>query len=72
MKSECLEYKKEVGLQKCRIRKIRENIDSLTNDVVSHLNKINRILTEVEKTLSNHPEIEENCNLKPNSNSPSY
>jgi len=47
-------------MQKCRVRKIRENVDSLTNEVVIHLNKINRILTEVEQALFKHPEIEEN------------
>ncbi len=52
-------------IQKCRVRKIRKTVDSLTNEMVSHLNKINRILTEVEQTFFNHPELE-NCNKKHN------
>jgi len=60
LESKYLEYKKEMKIQKCNVRKIRENVDSLTNEVVIHLNKINRILTEVEQALFKHPEIEEN------------
>jgi len=60
LESKYLEYAKEMKIQKCRVRKIRENVDSLTNEVVIHLNKINRILTEVEQALFKHPEIEEN------------
>jgi len=60
LESKYLEYAKEMKMQKCRVRKIRENVDSLTNEVVIHLNKINRILTEVEQALFKHPEIEEN------------
>jgi hypothetical protein len=60
LKSKYLECKKEIELQKNRIGKIRNTVNSLTNEVVNHLNKINRILTEVETTY-NHPDIEENC-----------
>ncbi len=37
-------------IQKCKIRSIRETVDSLTTEVITHLNKINRLLTEIEKT----------------------
>jgi hypothetical protein len=50
--------KNEVETQKVRIRKIRENVDLLTKNVVVHLNEINRVLTEVEQSLlkQNTPE----------------
>ena len=61
LKCKNLKYKEEVEFQKNRIGKIRNTVNSLTNEVVSHLNKINRILTEVEKAIYKHPDIEENC-----------
>ncbi len=59
MESKHLEQNKnEVETQKVRIRKIRENVDLLTKNVVVHLNEINRVLTEVEQSLlkQNTPE----------------
>jgi len=67
-----LEYKKIMETQKCRVRKIRMTVDSLTNEVVIHLNKINQLLTEVEQTLVIHPKIEENYNMKSNNSPHSY
>jgi hypothetical protein len=52
-----LESENEIEMQKRRVRKMRETVDSLTNEVVIHLNKINRILTEIEQALFKHPEI---------------
>lgn len=59
MESKYLEYKNELELQKMRVRKIRKSVNSLTDEMVCHLNRINRVLTEFEKTLDNHPNIEE-------------
>ncbi|MFA5364858.1 MAG: hypothetical protein WC325_06725 [Candidatus Bathyarchaeia archaeon] len=54
-----MDYNHEIEQQKSRIKKIRENVDLLTNNVVTHLNEINRILTEIEQILFKHPPIEE-------------
>jgi SMC interacting uncharacterized protein involved in chromosome segregation len=43
------ESKNEIETQKDRVQKIRIVVDSLTNEVVAHLNKINRLLTEIEQ-----------------------
>jgi hypothetical protein len=34
---------------KYKIDRLRESINSLTDDVIKHLNKINRTLKEIEK-----------------------
>ena len=67
-----LECKKRMETQKCRVCKIRMTVDSLTNEEVIHLNKINQLLTEVEQILAIHPKIEENYNMKSNNRPPSY
>ena len=43
------ESENEIEKQRLRIHEIRRNVDSLTNEVVTHLNKINAILKEIEK-----------------------
>ena len=48
---------KEMVTQKDRVIKIRKTVDSLTNEVIVHLNTINRLLTEIEHTLLDHAEI---------------
>jgi len=47
--------KNRIKIQTCKIRSIRESVDSLTEDVITHLNKINRILTEIEQDLFEQP-----------------
>ena len=59
-----LKHEKEMEVQKQRIREIRKTVDSLTTEAVVHLNKINRILTEVEQTLFAHPDLENYALLK--------
>ncbi|MCW4034680.1 MAG: hypothetical protein NWF03_04890 [Candidatus Bathyarchaeota archaeon] len=67
MESNVLEYEKKMNTQKSRVRGIRITVDSLTNEVIAHLNKINRLLTEIEQTLVEHPEIPESLCLANNS-----
>ncbi len=43
------ESENEIEKQRWRIREIRKNVDSLTNEIVAHLNKINALLKEIEK-----------------------
>ena len=43
----------EKEIEKQRIREIRKNVDSLTNEVIAHLNKINALLKEIDN--DNHP-----------------
>jgi len=38
-----------IKIQRCKIRNIRESVDSLTDEVITQINKINRILTEIEQ-----------------------
>ena len=64
LESKLLEQNKnEVETQKFRIRKIRENVDALTKNVVVHLNEINRVLTEVEQSLLKQNTPEETWNI---------
>ena len=49
MNHSCLESKRELEQHRLRIREIRKNVDSLTNEIVAHLNKINTLLKEIEK-----------------------
>jgi hypothetical protein len=57
--SNCSEHIETMELQKERVRKIRNTVNSLTDQVVTHLNKINRTLTEIENALHKHPNIKE-------------
>ena len=59
LNSKCSEQIEAMDLQKVRVRKIRNTVNSLTDQVVTHLNKINRTLTEIEDALYKHPNIEE-------------
>jgi len=33
----------------CKIHRLRESVNSLTDEVIKYLNKINRTLSEIEK-----------------------
>jgi len=40
-----------IKIKNCKIYSLRESLDSLTNEVITHLNKINRLLTEIESEI---------------------
>ena len=43
----------ENEIEKQLIREIRKNVDSLTNEMIARLNRINALLKKIEK--DNHP-----------------